>query len=467
MFLGVFFIFSPLSFSAEGSLLFVHIAVGRLDGAFFSAALLDTNRVTSEIHINSIRGRLRWFRWRGAVLILVFLLGLVAFCGGAEASDRDVRSADFMAKVYYTLGLFVLGGLDLGVPVRGPMWARAMLWLVYFAAPAITTSALVEGILRAIRPDRFRLRQLRQHVVIAGCGRLAMLYLECLREAEPNTPVLIIDNRADNPHAQTAIERFRANVLIADVTSKPAIRMLRLKFAKRLVVLTGDDYINLDTATKAISIAPHLATQTLVHISDLRLLRVVEKAELLQQATKFNSYRRAAESLVDENLLPHFRKTDSGDIVVLAGFGRFGQSVLDQLQQHAAEKFSKVVIVDQQGDLQTMVFADQVGFQDGYEWHLLAENLQHPRTWQRVAEEIDGAGEEPVYILGSGDDSVNIRTALWLSRKYPKAKVLARCFRRSTFAEQISSECDFELVSTADLLLSSMNPKWLGSGVPR
>ena len=416
----------------------------------------------SLIHINSAHGGLRWFRWRGLTLVVVFALGLTAFCFGAEVSARDVRSTDFMTRVYYTLGLFVLGGLDLGVPVGGPVWTRGLLWFVYFAAPAITTSALVEAVLRAIKPERFRLRHMHNHVIIVGCGRLAMLYLQRLREVEPKTPILMIDNRADNPHAQTAIERFHAKVLIADISSEPVVHAIRLQRAKRLVILTGDDYLNLDTAANAKRIAPHLAAETLVHISDIRLLRVVEDAGLLRQTAKFNSYRRAAEFLVDEKLLPHFRKTESGDIVVLAGFGRFGQSVLDQLQQRAAGKFTKVIIVDRDGDLPTMVFDEQVGFQDGYEWQLLAENLQHPLTWAHVAEKIGVAteGHEPVFVLGSGDDSANIRTALWLSRKYPGTKVLARCFRRSTFAEQISNECDFEVVSTAELLMSGMHPEW-------
>jgi len=425
--------------------------------------------MNSPVPISSVRGGLRWFRWRGLILALVFILGLTAFCGGVEVSDRDVSKADFMAKVYYTLGLFVLGGLDLGVPAGGPVWARAMLWLVYFAAPAITTSALVEAVLRTIKPERFRLRNMRHHVVIAGCGRLAMLYLERLREAEPNTPVLIIDRRADNPHMQAAIERFRAKVLIADISNESALHALRLRTAKRLVVLTGDDYINLDTAANAIRIAPHLATQTLIHISDLRLLRVVEDIELLKQASMFNSYRRAARYLVDEKLLPHFHETENRDIVVLAGFGRFGQSVLDELQQRAGSKIATVIIVDQEGDLPIMVFSEQVGFQDGYEWHLLAENLRHPRTWQHVAEIIgaNGDGHEPVFILGSGDDSANIRTALWLSRKYPGARILARCFRQSTFAKHISSECDFEVVSTSELLLSGMHSEWFSPGTQR
>jgi hypothetical protein len=417
--------------------------------------------MTLKIHSNT---SLRWFRWRGLFLAFVFILGLTAFCSDVDVTDRDISETDFMTKVYYTLGLFVLGGLDLGVPVRGPLWARTILWFVYFAAPGITTSALVEAVLRTIRPERFRLRHMRQHVVIVGCGRLAMLYLERLREAEPNTPVLIIDNRIDNPNIQTAIERFHASVLTGDISSEPVFRTLRLATAKRLVVLTGDDYINLDTAENAIRLAPHLATETLIHISDLRLLRVVEDAKLLQQVAKFNSHRRAAEYLVSEKLLPHFRETESTDIVVLAGFGRFGQSVLDQLQQHAAGKFAKVIIIDQVGDLVTMVFEEQVGFQSGYEWELLAENLQHPRTWQHVEERIGVfvKGHEPVFILGSGNDSVNIRTALWLSQKYRDTKILARCFRHSTFANQISSECDFEVVSSAELLVAGMLPEWFG-----
>jgi len=418
--------------------------------------------MSSNLQINTVHGGLRWIRWRGLVLALVFILGLTAFCGGALVSDRDLGPTGFMAKVYYTLCLFVLGGLDLGVPTGGPMWARLTLWFVYFAAPAITTSALVEVFLRAIKPERFRLRHMRNHVVIVGCGRLAMLYLERLREAEPSTPVLVVDNRLDNPYAQAASERFHADVLTADIASEPVIDSLRLKKAKRLVVLTGDDYVNLDTATNAIRIAPHLATETLIHISDLRLLRVVEDVELLQQATKFNSYRRAAEFLVAEKLLPHFHETETQDIVVLAGFGRFGQSVLDQLQRRAAGKFGRVIVIDRDGDLPTMVFAEQVGFQPGYEWQLLAENLQHPRTWQHVAEKINGDRQAPVFLLGSGDDSVNIRTALWLSRKYPEAKILARCFRKSTFAQQVSGECDFEVVSTAELLLSGMESGWFG-----
>ena len=88
------------------------------------------------------------------------------------------------------------------------------------------------------------------------------------------------------------------------------------------------------------------------------------------------------------------------------------------------------------------------------------------RLRQHVEEKIGGEGEEPVFLRGSGDDSINIRTALRLSRKYSDTKILASCFRHSTFSEQISSECDFEFVSTAELLLSGMHPEWFGGSTP-
>ena len=87
--------------------------------------------------------------------MLVFVAGLLAFAGGAEVSELDVSKLGLLGKAYYTLGLFILAGIDIGVPSGGPGWAQGMLWFAYFAAPAITTSAVVEAVLRALRPDFF------------------------------------------------------------------------------------------------------------------------------------------------------------------------------------------------------------------------------------------------------------------------------------------------------------------------
>ncbi|MEM7349275.1 MAG: NAD-binding protein [Acidobacteriota bacterium] len=410
--------------------------------------------------IRSLRRVGLW--WRLLVVALVYSLGVTALVAGVGLSDRDgIPESSLLAKLYYTLGLFVFGGLDLGVPTGGPDWARGLLWLTFFAAPAITTTALLEGILLVVRPDAWRLRWLlRGHVVIGGCGRLALLYLEQLRETDPTLPVVVVERRTENPQIQAVGERPRTQVLYGDISSEAVLRSLQLHRAKRVVLLTGDDYANLDAASRICRIRPQLAAQTLVHVSDIRLLRVIEQTSILSEVVKFNSYRTAAEHLVEKTLLPHFRLTENiPDTVVLAGFGRFGQTVLDELQHSAAGLFQTVVLIDLDADNLTLVFAEQVGFEAGYRHEVVEADLRHPATWSRVQELIGETNTQPVFVLGCGFDGVNIRTALWLSSKFPDARIVARCFDKSSFTNQISQECGFEIVSTAEMLLASLRPQ--------
>ena len=401
--------------------------------------------------------------WRFLVFLLVLALGLTGLLAGVGLSARDgIPDTGVPAKIYYALGLFVFGGLDLGVPRGGPLWGRVLLWVAFFAAPAITTTALFEGVMLVLRPDAWRLRRMRGHVVIGGCGRLTLLYLERLRASHPTVPVVVVERRTENPQVQAVGERARTQVLYGDISSEAVLASLRLERAKSVVLLTGEDYANLDAASRICRIRPELASHILVHVSDIRLLRVLEQTDILSEVAKFNSYRSAARHLVEATLLPHFRLTENIlDTVVLAGFGRFGQTVLDELQQRAAGLFQTVVLIDLMADHLFLVFEEQVGFVGDYRREVIEADVRHPGTWKNVQELIGATDTRPVFVLGCGFDDVNIRTALWLSSKFTEAKIVARCFDQSSFTEQISKECGFEIVSTAELLLASMKPEEL------
>ncbi|MEM7585596.1 MAG: NAD-binding protein [Acidobacteriota bacterium] len=409
--------------------------------------------------IRSLRRVGLW--WRLLVVLMVIALGLAGFASGVELSDREgIPQASWPTKAYYTLGLFVFGGLDLGVPQGGPVWGQALLWLAFFAAPAITTSAVLEGLLLIVQPEAWRLRRLKGHVIIGGCGRLALLYLERLRANNPRLKVVVVELRSEHPQVQAVSERARTQVIYGDISSEAVLASLRLERARRVVLLTGDDYANLDAASRICHREPKLASRIQVHVSDIRLLRVIEQTEILREVVKFNSYRTAARHLVEATLRPHFYLTENiPDTVVLAGFGRFGQTVLDELQQQAAGLFQTVVIIDLDAEHLALVFDEQVGFEPGYRHELVEADVRHPRTWQRVQELIGEPSTLPVTVLGVGLDGVNILTALWLAGKSNDAKIIARCFDQSSFTEQISEECGFEIVSTAELLLASMRPE--------
>ena len=295
------------------------------------------------------------------------------------------------------------------------------------------------------------------HVIIGGCGRLAMLYMRKLRESEPGCPMVVVERKAENPYIHIAESHYGARALHADMTSMTLLDTLGLEHAQRVMLLTGDDHVNLDTAARVVQLAPHLAGQIVVHVSDLRLLRVIEQRSLMRSVKLFNTYRTAARHLVKTFLVPHFELTENQDTVVLAGFGRFGQTVLHELQTHAEGLFERVIIVDLKADALVSVFSEQIGFSRSYEYQYLTQDIHEPRTWQHVVEDSRKPDSHMVYVVGSGDDSVNIRTSLWLTERAPESLVVARCFRRSNFTTDIARECNFHVVSTAELLLERLD----------
>ena len=73
-----------------------------------------------------LKDRSRWrpFLSRGMAFVVVYLAAFTAFSLGVDVSERDMAGAGLLSRAYYTFGLFVLGGLDLGTPVGGTPIAR-------------------------------------------------------------------------------------------------------------------------------------------------------------------------------------------------------------------------------------------------------------------------------------------------------------------------------------------------------
>jgi hypothetical protein len=409
-----------------------------------------------EISLRLAPVRRRGVLWRGLILAVVFGCGLAAFALGAGTSERPgIPAAGLFSQIYYTLALFVLGGVDLGMPQGGPPLAHALLWFAYFAAPALTAASVIEGVLRALAPERWQLRRLRDHVIIAGAGGIGQICLRRLRRRDRDLPIVLVDLEQDH-RAKVAL-RHQAHLMVGDIRADSVLDSLRLERAERVYLLTGDDFANLDAAAKILHRVPALAQRTVVHVSDLHFLRVMNETRVAKECAIFNSHDIAATHLVRTELLAHFQRTAFRDVVVLAGFGRFGQSVLATLQQHAADKFGRVVIMDIDAGSRAAVFAQQVGFHDFYERQLIDGDLRDPRTWRAISG-LDV--HEPVFILGCGDDGANLDTALWVKRAHPRAYVVARTFQRSFFAEELGREGGFLVFSVADLVARSVPRSW-------
>ena len=298
-------------------------------------------------------------------------------------------------------------------------------------------------------------------MIIAGGGKLAMQYLARIREVDGTRPIVIVETRPDRHHLDEARDLYEAHIIIGDIRSDVLLAGLGLERASRVLLLTGDDFANLDTAAKILQLAPNLGQRVVAHVSDIHFMRVVEQTHVADEVMIFNTHQIAAQNLVETKLLPHFHKTEQIDTVVIAGFGRFGQTVLDELQHAAHGSFDRVVLVDLECRRRALMFEEQVGFVDGYRRELIDGDVSDPAIWVDLDETCALRAAEPAFVVGSGDDGTNLRTALWLKSKYPSAFVVARSFRRSAFAGEVSRKGGIEVFSVAELMSQSIPDHWV------
>ncbi|HCP45712.1 MAG TPA: hypothetical protein DIU15_06705 [Deltaproteobacteria bacterium] len=392
---------------------------------------------------------------RIGLLLLAFVLGFAAFRMGAGVSDRaGVGSGDLMADVYYTLGLFVLGGLDLGVPNSGPIVAQKMLWVAYFFAPLIVTSAVVETALKLVRPQTLQLMGLRDHVVIVGMGRTGMLYLEALRLAEPKRKVVVVGREVGEANLVEARERFGAVVLQGDISRRETREALKLHRSVGVALLTDDDLVNLEAAWDIAEEEGDGTVPLLAHVAEVGTRR--RAAQLLEQSEHssielFNSHEAAAVGLYQEHL-EQLRQTPGESVVVLAGFGRFGQTILAHLEDEfsSPREIRRVVIVDRNASLLFKVFRKQVGRDETHylPTQVIDGDLADPELWEAIERDLT-LEDDPVYVLGTDDDWLNIRTGIMLraaGKVSRQATILVRCFHDSDFIGDMSGRLGLGLV---------------------
>jgi Trk K+ transport system NAD-binding subunit len=408
------------------------------------------------------RAFLRPFAWRGLAFVFVTLAGVAALTLGVEVTERDLTGEGLAGRLYYVLGLFVLGGLDLGTPVGGPPAGRALLWLAYFGAPLITASALIEAAIRLLDPLGLRIKALDGHVVLGGAGRLTTVYVKKLRERDRRRTVVVVERDSNHPSIPELRDTYQATIIIGDITHDEVLRDLRLKKAHRVLLLTGDDFANLDAAAKVLNRAPDLAGRLVVHVSRLGFMREAVGSGVVRDAEIFNGHEFAAVKLVENHLVGRFDDTPESDLVILIGFGRFGQTVLRQLQEQAVKSFDEVVIVDERASAMARHFTEYPGFDDdGYTRSVLDGDVLDPAIWARIASRIGASGSAPVFIVGTGDDGINLQAALMARRRYPTAYVILRSFRLSPFTEEIAEAACVEAFHLGGLIASGMPERWL------
>jgi malic enzyme len=186
----------------------------------------------------------------------------------------------------------------------------------------------------------------------------------------------------------------------------------------------------------------------------------MQATTLGKRYTTFNCYHLAAAGLVRDHILQHFHQTRVKDVVVLAGFGRFGQTILEELQNHAAGEFSTVGLIDLDVERRVLVVQEQGHLSDDYRRVLVQGHVGHPEVWRKLGETVDLGRSEPTVILGTGSSEENLRAALWVKRRWPNALVFARTNDVSTFATDVAAEHGINSISITQLVEDNFPEQW-------
>ena len=393
-----------------------------------------------------------------------FGLALYAFRHGVVVSDRpNVVGADLLTHVYYSLGLFVLGGLDLGVPAAGPPVARTALWAAYFLAPLVTAGVVIESALRLMKPGWLQRQNLKDHIVVVGVGNLGELFLESLYGVDKDHKVLLVDTQESQRLLDRARNQFGTPYVCADIRTRTTLDTLSLGKARGLALLTGDDLVNLEAAWAALELAPGLPIVT--HIDDMPMKR--EMDALMgdsegQRIQAFNMHHIAADRLYEHHLARRFRETEGRDVVVLVGFGRFGQTMLDHLRQEASQELERVVIVDPHAKNAVATFNMQMN-EATFPVSVIDGDAQDPAVWDQLDALLREVPHPPVFILGTNSDTINLRGAMLLRKRSRRLEIFVRCFRESHFTTQLAQHYRFHVMALERMMqaaLKEQQRKW-------
>ncbi len=400
--------------------------------------------------------------WRWGAALGLFLCALGALLAGVSLTERpDVGDASLLTKTYYSLGLFVVGGLDIGTPTGGPPIARALLWIAYFGAPILTASAVIETMAKILSPRPWQLRRMRHHVVIVGTGAMTDSYLRILRRREQNRPVVVVDEHIGMIRRNELQHMFNATVVTGDITHEFLIRALRLHRANKIVLLGESDFQSYEAASRMLAQFPRLAGRIVLRCHNLRFMRALQDTAVARQCLTFNSYQLAAAGLVRDHLINHFRRTSGRDTVVIAGFGRFGQTVLEELQAHAEREIATVALIDKDAARRLLVAEEQRLIDGSYHREILEGDISHPEVWQKLEGVLNLAAGSPTIILGTGNIEENLRAALWIKGEYPNTQVFSRTTDTSKLALQVGAERDINYFSIRQLVEENIPDEWL------
>ena len=286
--------------------------------------------------------------------LLVFILALLAFNNGVYLEDKpNICTDTLFVQIYYTIGLFLLAGIDFGMPMGGSEFYRILLYISYFLAPLITVLAVIEAVLKTIGTDYLK-RPYKNHVVIVGASKQAISIIHgwSYPELQTNktdyyqagkTKIIVVEKDPNN----TKLEYFRElnkkqkiEIIIGDINHSSILNRLNVKQALWCIVTTNSDILNINISLKFHHDFDFNVEAIITLIEDNDLSVDLLNTDAISKLNVVSTHRSLANCFLYRYIQTFFYLEN----LVIFGFGRFGQNILESLS--GSITFKNLIIID-------------------------------------------------------------------------------------------------------------------------
>lgn len=264
-----------------------------------------------------------------AVWVVVLALGYVGFKKHFSAIGQPSSPWD---NFYLTLQLFSMQSGRVAGPIG---WEFQM---ARFVAPALTVYTAAQALTIIFHEwlQLFRLRFLKDHIIICGLGRKGLLLAQAFHQR--GEAVVVIEQDADNSMLRRCKEH-NAIILIGSASDPELLRRARVHKARCVISVCRNDGTNGEVAVHAGGLVRDRkgkALSCLIHIVDPQLCDLLREQEIRMGKLDafrlgfFNVFESGARVLLNE--YPPFSKTgeDQGPKphIAVVGIGRMGESLV-------------------------------------------------------------------------------------------------------------------------------------------
>jgi Trk K+ transport system NAD-binding subunit len=183
---------------------------------------------------------------------LLMLTAVVVFHYSLELSWLD--SLYFVVATCTTVGY---GDINLQNATPAVKLFGIFLMLASAALMAATFGIITDFVLRTRLEQLLgkRRQRMKDHVVLCGLGNVGIRVLEQLHRL--GQPVVVIDKDENNRHAE-GVKAMGVSFLVGDVRLPATLERADVREARSIIVVTGDDLVNLEVALNAREARPNI-----------------------------------------------------------------------------------------------------------------------------------------------------------------------------------------------------------------